>query len=92
MPGYHVVIGARSMVNGEMSEVLSTMRPGVMAAYQWSYPIGAFKWPMDTMNRLEGSRNLDYDQLETYLNMSDYYWIGRVYKSYSGNLDAYIKF
>ena len=92
MPGYHVVVGARSMINGDMMELLSSMRPGRMAVYQWRHPIGAFKLPMDSMGRLEGSRDLDYDQLETYLNGSEYYWIGRVYKSYSGNLDAYIKF
>ena len=68
------------------------MRPGRMAVYQWNHPLGAFLWPMNTMQRLEEEKEFDYDQLETYLMQSDYYWIGRVYKSHSGLLDAYIKF
>ena len=92
MPGYHVVFGARSMMNGDMMELLSSMRPGRMAVYQWNHPLGAFLWPMNTMQRLEEEKEFDYDQLETYLMQSDYYWIGRVYKSHSGLLDAYIKF
>ena len=92
MPGYHVVFGARSMMNGDNMELLSSMRPGRMAVYQWNHPLGAFLWPMNTMQRLEEEKEFDYDQLETYLMRSDYYWIGRVYKSHSGLLDAYIKF
>ena len=93
MPGYHVVVGARSMMNGDMMELLCTESPGRMATYQWNHPLGAFLWPMDSMQRLQGRRDLDYGQLETYLNQAgDYYWIGRVYKSYSGLLDAYIRF
>ena len=91
MPKYHLVTGARSMLNGDMMELLCTIRPRRMLTYQWDKPIGAFLWPMNSLQQVPGERELDYDDLETYLAASDYYWIARVYKSYSGNLDAYIK-
>ena len=92
MPNYHLVAGARSMLNGEMMELLSTLRPGRMSTYNWDRPLGAFLWPMNSLHQIPGERELDYDQLETYLIESgDYYWIARIYKSYTGNLDAYIK-
>ena len=92
MPNYHLVAGARSMLNGDMMELLSTLRPRRMSTYHWDKPLGAFLWPMNSLQQIPGERELDYDQLETYLIESgDYYWIARIYKSYTGNLDAYIK-
>ena len=92
MPNYHLVAGARSMLNGDMMELLSTLRPGRMSTYHWDKPLGAFLWPMNSLQQIPGERELDYDQLEAYLIESgDYYWIARIYKSYTGNLDAYIK-
>ena len=92
MPGYHVVAGARTMMNGNLMELLSTMRPGRMAVYQWDKPLGPFLWPMNTMRRLEDEKDFNYEQLETYMMQSDYYWIARIYKSHSGLLDAYLRF
>ena len=75
-----------------MMELLSTLRPRRMSTYHWDKPLGAFLWPMNSLHQIPGERELDYDQLETYLIESgDYYWIARIYKSYTGNLDAYIK-
>ena len=92
MPGYHVVAGARTMMNGNLMELLSTMRPGRMAVYQWDKPLGPFLWPMNSMRRLEDEKDFNYEQLETYMMQSDYYWIARIYKSHSGLLDAYLRF
>ena len=92
MPGYHFVAGGRTMLNGNMMELLSTMRPGRMAVYQWDNPLAAFLWPMNSMRRMEEEQDFDYDQLETYLMQSDCYWICRIYKSHSGLLDAYLRF
>ena len=92
MPGYHLVAGGRTMLNGNMIELLSTMRPGRMAVYQWDNPLAAFLWPMNSMRRMEEEKDFDYDQLETYLMQSDCYWICRIYKSHSGLLDAYLRF
>ena len=92
MPGYHAVVGARTMMNGNKMELLSTMRPGRMAVYQWDKPMGAFIWPMNSMVRLEEEKEFNYEQLEAYLMQSDYYWMARIYKSHSGLLDAYLKF
>ena len=80
------------MINGNQMELLSTMRPGRMAVYQWDNPLGAFLWPMNSMRRLQEEKDFDYDQLETYMEQSDGYWIARIYKSHSGLLDAYLKF
>ena len=92
MPNYHLVAGARSMLNGDMMELLSTLRPHRMRTYHWDKPIGAFLWPMNSLQQVPGERELDYDQLEAYfIESGDYYWIARIYKSYTGNLDAYIK-
>ena len=78
------------MLNGGM-ELLSTIRPRRMASYRWDRPIGAFEWPMDSMQRLPGESNLDYDQLLDYLEASGgYWWVARIYKSYTGLLDCYI--
>ena len=92
MPGYHLVAGGRTMLNGNMMELLSTMRPKRMAVYQWDNPLAAFLWPMNSMTRLEEEKDFDYEQLETYLAQSDCYWICRIYKSHSGLLDAYLRF
>ena len=92
MPGYHLVAGGRTMLNGNMMELLSTMRPKRMAVYQWDNPLAAFLWPMNSMRRMEEEKDFDYDQLETYLAQSDCYWICRIYKSHSGLLDAYLRF
>ena len=92
MPNYFVVAGARSMLNGDMMELLSTLRPHRMSTYHWDKPIGAFLWPMNSLQQVPGERELDYDQLEAYFIESEsYYWIARIYKNYTGNLDAYIK-
>ena len=80
------------MLNGNLMECLSTMRPGRMAVYQWDKPLGPFLWPMNTMRRLEDEKDFNYEQLETYMMQSDYYWIARIYKSHSGLLDAYLRF
>ena len=80
------------MLNGDMMELLSTLRPHRMRTYHWDKPIGAFLWPMNSLQQVPGERELDYDQLEAYfIESGDYYWIARIYKSYTGNLDAYIK-
>ena len=92
MPGYHLVAGGRSMIDGNMMELLSTMRPNRMAVYQWDTPLAAFVWPMNSMRRMEEEKDFDDDQLETYLAQSDCYWICRIYKSHSGLLDAYLRF
>ena len=49
MPGF--VVGARSMMNGDMMELLYTESPGRIAIYQW---------PMDSMQRHPGRSDPDY--------------------------------
>ena len=34
---------------------------------------------------------MDYDQLKAYLEEHDYWWVGRVYKSFTGLLDMHIQ-
>ena len=67
MPNYFVVAGARSLLNGNMMELLSTLGPHRMATYHWDKPIGAFLWPMDSMQRLPGQRELSRVGLRAWL-------------------------
>ena len=92
MPKYHVVVGACNMEDGSTG-LLSTIRPSTVATYTWPVPIGAFEWPMDSMTRQPGQQELDYDGTLAYLQGTGrYYWIARIYKSYTGLLDMYIRF
>ena len=92
MPRYHVVTGAQAMENGH-TVLLSSIRPNVMATYTWPTPIGAFEWPMDSMTRQTGQRDMGYDDLLAHLQGNGrYYWIARIYKSYTGLLDMYVTF
>ena len=75
------------------TDVLSTIRPGVMERYSWGNPIGAFIWPMNTMTRRPEIENMNYDELVAYFRGTGrYWWICRIYKSYTGLLDMYIMF
>ena len=92
MPNYHVCVGAVAMPDGG-TEVLSTMRPEVVEVHHWSYPIGCFWWPMDSMTRRSGDLSLDYDGMLPHLHASGrYWWLARIYKSYTGLLSMYIRF
>ena len=75
MPRYHIVTGAHAMGNTADGTMMKTsIRPGVMATYTWPMPIGAFKWPMDTMTRLPGHEAMCYDGLIAYLVATEEYW------------------
>jgi hypothetical protein len=92
MPRYHVVAAAVARPNGG-TELLSSIRPGRMSRYTSTSPMGAFRWPMDTMTREEGELAMNYDDVMAYVhNTGRTYWIGRFYKNYSGLLDGYITF
>ena len=91
MPKFHVVAGACSMAEGGM-ELLCSTSPGVVESYTSAHPIGAFEWPMDTMTRLPGYRDMTYESMLEYLQHRSYWWIARVWKSYSGNFDMHVRF
>ena len=92
MPRYHVVVAAVARPNGD-TECLSSIRPGRMSRYTSTSPMGAFRWPMDTMTREEGELAMNYDDVMAYVhNTGRTYWIGRFYKNYNGLIDGYITF
>ena len=92
MPRYHAVAAAVAKPNGD-TELLSSIRPGRMSRYTSTSPMGAFRWPMDTMTREEGELAMNYDDVMAYVhNTGRTYWIGRFYKNYNGLLDGYITF
>ena len=55
--------------------------------------MGAFRWLMDDMTRLQGEQAMSYDDVMAYVhNTGRTYWIGRFYKKYNGLIDGYITF
>ena len=92
MPHYHVVAGAKGLSAGR-SMVRSSIRPGVMQAWEWDQPIGGFALPMDSMTQLPGLVNQTYDEFRAELSATpEPWWIARIYGNYARNLDAYVRF
>ena len=89
MPSFHVVLGANA--EADTMEVHSFINTMMMERYSSDNPIGEFKFPMDDMTQLPGTTNMDYDSLLAHLRTKSYWWIGRAYKNFSGNLDLYIR-
>ena len=90
MPGYHVVTGGCPMENGDM-ELHCSINKTTMEIYASALPIGNFPFPMDEMRRRAGTVAMNYDGLLAYLQTKDYWWIGRAYKNFSGQLDLYVR-
>ena len=89
MPGFHVTLGANA--EDDTMEVHSSINKTMMGRYSSNNPIGEFKFPMDNMQQIPGTVNMGYDSLLAHLRTKSYWWIGRAYKNFSGNLDLYIR-
>ena len=89
MPGHHAVLGGNA--EAEAMVVHSSINKSMMQRYSSNDPIGEFKFPMDDMTQLPGTVNMDYDSLLAHLHTKRYWWIGRTYKNFQGNLDLHIR-
>jgi hypothetical protein len=89
MPGHHAVLGTN--VEGEAMVVHSSINKTMMERWSSNNPIGEFKFPMNDMTQLPGTVNMDYDSLLAHLQTKRYWWIGRTYKNFQGNLDLHIR-
>ena len=89
MPGFHVTLGANAEDDTMVAH--SSINKTMMGRYSSRSPMGEFKFPMDNMQQLPGTVNMDYDSLLAHLRTKSYWWIGRAYKNFSGNLDLYIR-
>ena len=89
MPGFHVVIGANA--EGDTMEVHCSINKTTMECYSSDVPIGEFKFPMDTMTHKEGTKSMDYEGLLDYLQTKPYWYLARIYKHFTGNLDMHIR-
>ena len=89
MPGYHVVMGASA--EGDTMEVHCSINKTTMESYVSNLPIGEFKFPMGAMTRNAGTTIMNYEGLLEHLQTKPYWYIARIYKQISGNLDMYIR-
>ena len=62
-----------------------------MESYESNLPIGEFKFPMDAMTHKAGTTNMNYEGLLEHLQTKPYWYIARIYKHFTGNLDMYIR-
>ena len=98
MPKYHVCVAAAAIDNDPNfliggTELLSSIRPGVVTRFRDRKPIGAFEFPMDTMTMQAGEEEMTYDQMLAYVQGTGRsWWAARVYKNYTGLLDMYVHF
>ena len=62
-----------------------------MESYVSNLPIGEFKFPVGAMTRNAGTTIMNYEGLLEHLQTKPYWYIARIYKKITGNLDMYIR-
>ena len=89
MPGHHAVLGGNA--EADTMVVHSSINKTMMERYSSNDNIGEFKFPMEAMTQLPGIVHMDYNGLLAHLHTKRYWWIGRTYKNFQGNLDLHIR-
>ena len=62
-----------------------------MESYVSNLPIGEFKFPMGAMTRNAGTTIMNYEGLLEHLQTKPYWYIARIYKQITGDLDMHIR-